>query len=51
MGHYTSKKFWATRCDLSLGFMNSEAVTASSESAMNNPYVKNLLYELSKSIK
>lgn len=50
MGYYMYKNFWATWCDLSLGFMNSEAVTASSESAVNNPYVKNIPYELSKSI-
>lgn len=36
MGCYMSKKCWATRCDLSLGFLNSEAVTASNESAVNS---------------
>lgn len=42
---YMSKKCWAMLCDLSVGFVNSEAVTTSSESATNNPCIKNLQYE------
>lgn len=46
---YMPKESWATLHDLSLGFMNSEAATASSGSTVNKAFIEDLQQELSTS--